>query len=116
MTEEQLETGKHWYTDTEFPEKKVRMDGIREYIIDANLNISAEHIDVLLNGIGYWFLKNTFKIPNQAYNQAIDHVLELIKVRAVISPDDKAFYKKFNTYRYPYGAMISEFEALKKPS
>jgi hypothetical protein len=60
-------------------------------------------------------LEPVIEVVNESYNQAIDNAIELVKERATISLDDKAFYKKFNTYRYPYGAIISEFEALKKP-
>jgi hypothetical protein len=46
---------KYEYTDTEFPDHKVRMDGIREFLVDYG--IAEDKINGLLNGIGYWHCK-----------------------------------------------------------
>lgn len=48
--------GNYWYNDTEFPGQKVRMDGIREFIIDSNFGLSEKQLFDLLKGIGYWHL------------------------------------------------------------
>jgi hypothetical protein len=45
--------GNMFYTDTEFPGLKVRMDGIREFLSD--LGYKDKELDKLLKGIGYWF-------------------------------------------------------------
>lgn len=54
---ESEEHGTYWYKDDEFPNQKVRMDGIREFIMDSGFKLSGEDITNLLKGIGYWHLK-----------------------------------------------------------
>lgn len=53
---------------------------------------------------------------DESYNKAISDAIELIKQKALISIDDKAFFKKFGTYRHPYCSLISDLEQLIKPS
>jgi hypothetical protein len=48
--------GSYWYTDTEFPGMKIRLNGIREFIIDSDFNLSKIQLEKLLKGIGYWCL------------------------------------------------------------
>jgi hypothetical protein len=114
--------GSYWYTDTEFPGMKIRLNGIREFIIDSDFKLSKIQLEKLLKGIGYWCLHQinnqqsgkVDEVENDYWKKRFD---ELFKITEYVGRNaNKINEYTWKAYKEQIIAHVEDAELLKQQS